>query len=382
MKRAHVADIMGVEVSTVARWETSDVPNDSPTMAQAIKLSELYRRPLAAFYLRELPTTNRVATTDFRLMVNRDDSADYLLAFEERRASERRNVMIELSESDDEGYFEYLGTVSLSHRPQEVARDIRSQLQITLAMQFKWREPRVAFSAWRSAIERLNVLVFVSSNLQNGMPKEVARAFSFSEPRYPVIVVNGFDTHAGRVFSLLHEYVHLLLNISGVCDENRTRFSERNKGVEAFCNSVAAEALTPKESVLEHRIVRMHKEGVPWTDREIEILAKDYCVSEEVIVLRLVSIGKASQEFYQEKKAEYESRLEAIKLAESDGTKVTYGQKYYKKVLNWNGRPFTRQVLGAYHEGNITLSDVSSFLSAQAKYVNDIRREAFSTPGA
>lgn len=44
------------------------------------------------------------------------------------------------------------------------------------------------------------------------------RAFSLCYDIVPVIMVNGSDAARGRLFSLLHEFVHLLLHTGGLCD--------------------------------------------------------------------------------------------------------------------------------------------------------------------
>lgn len=44
------------------------------------------------------------------------------------------------------------------------------------------------------------------------------RACSLYLDVLPVIMVNGADAVTGRLFSLLHEYAHLLLHTGGMCD--------------------------------------------------------------------------------------------------------------------------------------------------------------------
>ena len=44
------------------------------------------------------------------------------------------------------------------------------------------------------------------------------RGFSITEFPLPVIVVNRKDMLKARVFTMLHEFVHLLLHIGGTCD--------------------------------------------------------------------------------------------------------------------------------------------------------------------
>ena len=53
------------------------------------------------------------------------------------------------------------------------------------------------------------------------------RAFSLYFEDVPVIVLNGADWVRGRLFSLIHEYAHLLLHTSGLATPRPTRVRSR-----------------------------------------------------------------------------------------------------------------------------------------------------------
>lgn len=64
-------------------------------------------------------------------------------------------------------------------------------------------------------------------------------------------MVNGSDSVRGRLFSLLHEYVHLLLHTGGLCDTvTDTRATDPDRALEARCNAIAAAMLMPRNAVL------------------------------------------------------------------------------------------------------------------------------------
>ena len=58
------------------------------------------------------------------------------------------------------------------------------------------------------------------------------------------------DANAGRVFTLLHEFTHLLLRQGGVCDLVQTAENTPDSRLEAFCNAVAGAALVPVRALL------------------------------------------------------------------------------------------------------------------------------------
>ena len=125
-------------------------------------------------------------------------------------------------------------------------------------------------------------------------------------------MLNHKDSHNGRVFTLIHEFVHLLLNESGVCDCNP--FGNK---VEIFCNRVAGAVLVPGAILNEHMVVKQHrlfKGGPAWDETEIEKLSRDFSVSNEAVVRRLLILGHTTKEFYLEKREEYLERWERILL--------------------------------------------------------------------
>jgi len=102
-------------------------------------------------------------------------------------------------------------------------------------------------------------------------------------------------------------------------------------------------------------------------------------VSREVILRRLVLIGKASEEFYRKKRKEYlaayaeEKERNKQKLKES-GLQLPH----FRMVLRNNGLSYTRIVLNAFYEGNITTSDLSDFLNVRLKHLSAIEQAVFS----
>ncbi|GAB7148373.1 hypothetical protein LRC537489_16080 [Mycobacterium riyadhense] len=66
----------------------------------------------------------------------------------------------------------------------------------------------------------------------------------------PVIVLNGSDAPRPRLFSLLHEFVHVVLHTEGLCDviaDDRPRTQDRL--LEARCDAIAAEVLVRADVV-------------------------------------------------------------------------------------------------------------------------------------
>jgi Zn-dependent peptidase ImmA (M78 family) len=84
----------------------------------------------------------------------------------------------------------------------------------------------------------------VRNNTHRPLNIDEFRAFAIADTFAPLIFINATDSKSGRLFSLLHEFVHICI---GVDDLFNDKYST-DKGVsklEILCNAVAAEILVP-----------------------------------------------------------------------------------------------------------------------------------------
>ena len=210
-------------------------------------------------------------------------------------------------------------------------------------------------------VESQGVLVFQAKSIA----LTEMRGYSIAESPLPVVVVNRKDAYAGRAFTLIHEFAHLMLRASGVCNlelgPNRTTREQRT---EIFCNHVAGAVLVPKSRFLAEQSVRRHK-GYSWKDEELELVARNFSVSREVILRRALILGLTDEEFYSLKREqllrEYEVR--------------TKGEGFippHTDVLSLSGKPFVKLVLNSYYSDKITASDVSEYLGFKLQHLEKI----------
>ena len=107
-------------------------------------------------------------------------------------------------------------------------------------------------------MQDLGILVFQA----RGAEVDEMRGFSVAEEPMPVIVLNTRDAPNGRVFTLFHEFCHLLLRKGGICDlRDRRSHRPEDSALEVFCNAVAAETLVPRREFVGSPLVRSHPRG-------------------------------------------------------------------------------------------------------------------------
>lgn len=358
-KRAKLSD------AKLKLWEAGEA---RPTIAQLKKLAAIYKRPLGVFFLAAPPrgfTTMR----DFRRLPTEIVRAfSPALVLEMRRAQFRQNIASELAESS--GAERVSIHAAAKEGAEVVAERLRDALNISVAIQWAWKDELDALNHWKRAVERLGVLVF-----QFGKVDVVeARGFSSFDERAPLVAINSKDAVRGRIFSLFHELAHIALRTGGVCDWLGANGD--TGAIETLCNRIAASLLIPRTALLSLDIVREHTDQ-RWLDPELTQVADTFYVSREAALLRLVEIGKASQSFYQEKRMSLleEYRQFAGKKRFGRGTPVT-------KTVARLGVLFPRIVLEAHHSDLISAGEVSDYLDLKLKHLGAIERAVFETVGS
>ncbi|PXF61788.1 MAG: hypothetical protein C4B59_02770 [Candidatus Methanogaster sp.] len=232
--------------------------------------------------------------------------------------------------------------ISITDDPEMVGSQIRDILKVDSEKQKKVSGKYGAFNLWRAAIESAGVLVFQST----GVDVAEMRGFSINELSLPVIVLNSGDTPNGRIFTLLHEFAHIMLKEGGICDLNEDYdLPPEKQRIEIFCNHVAGAALIPREELLNEDIVIRKTYGGDWNDDELSTLAKRFKISEEVVLRRLLICGLTTNSFYKTKRDGFRKKYEVI-------SKKSRGGFAPPDILAISrvGRAFVKLVLDSYYQ--------------------------------
>jgi Zn-dependent peptidase ImmA (M78 family)/DNA-binding XRE family transcriptional regulator len=341
-------------------WERGQ---SRPSIAQLRKLAQIYKRPLAVFYLPEVPSSDE-PIHDFRRLQGKPDHRnvpELLLAI--RWCRERRDIALDLYKELD-GKPPRFEMGRASDDPEETAAHIRKRLNISLDEQSSWRTSYEAFHRWRAALEDAGVLVFQVTNL------EVAevRGFSIAERPLPVVAVNIKDSVYGRIFTMIHELAHILVNTGGICDVDEETEAQY-ESLEVFCNHVAGSVIVPRDELLSSPLVAGVREPRQWPDDVLKQLSRNFHASRETILRRLLILNLTTSAHYREKRRKF-----AIEYAEREAAQPGFAP-HHRVQLSSAGPLFTQLVLEAFNRERITASDVSDFLSIRVKHLAEIERD-------
>ncbi|QJR10702.1 hypothetical protein DSM104443_01769 [Usitatibacter rugosus] len=300
----------------------------------------------------------------------------YELALEIRLAHQQRLLAIELAEESGEPPPPFTPRATLADDPERVGLQIRELLGATEDDRTHWasdKEGYTALNTWRARIEKIGVLVFQAQRVSS----DEASGFAIAESPMPAIVVSRSDTPRRRTFSLLHEFAHLMLRVSGVSeiDVDAARPPE-DLAVEVFCNRVASAVLMPRDLFVAEAIIRTHRSGPEsWSDEDITNLSHRYGVSREVVVRRMLTFNLTTQRFYTTKREQYKKAFETWtreKKAKMRASKKQFAKNPPRDALSNLGQPLVRRILESYYQDRLSLSDVSSYLGIRARHVEKL----------
>jgi len=352
----------------ILKWESGEL---QPTIAQARKASEVYRRPLATLFLPH-PPKDFSTLKDFRRLPE-DFPKEFSpnLRFMIRQTQQRQGWLSDFLKEEGYSPIKLVGSASTETNPTKLALKIREELNIKYEDIRKCAGRSEALKHWINAVEELGIFVSQAGNMQyEKIGLEEARGFVLTDEFAPFIFLNYQDAKVAQIFTLAHEIVHICLNEPGVSNLwPRGRISQDASKIEIYCNLVAAELILPQNKFIP--IWRKLDKSESLNER-IEKCSKYFKVSREVIARRLLIMQiikqdkyiKLAEQFHREW-IEHKSREKSKKRKDD-----SYPHPYTLRVIN-NGRSFSRVVLTAYQEGSISGRDTSDLLRIKLNKLPD-----------
>jgi hypothetical protein len=137
-----------------------EMGSDLPSISQARKLAETYKRPFAAFFLPSPPSEFSVLNEYRRFTLVPVGVESPQLRFAIRTAALRREAFIEANEAAGMVLLPLSMRAAIGEDADEVGSRIRTYFNVSIEGQLKWDSNRSAFAAWRRAFEAKNILVF------------------------------------------------------------------------------------------------------------------------------------------------------------------------------------------------------------------------------
>lgn len=263
----------------LSEWESGAA---APTFRQLEDYAKSTYIPVGWFFLPQPPADEVLPIPDFRTAAGRRgarpsvDLLDTIYQCQRRqdwyRDYARRHGLDEV---------ELVGSAGAGGDPLEAASSMRAKLHFSAEEQAGSWSARFKQLAERA--EQAGVLVMVNgvvgANTRRRLDTEEFRGFALVDELAPVVFVNGADTKAAQIFTLVHELAHIASGGSGLDSIDLGRRADRE--VERWCNMVSAEFLAPMAAL------RQSSGPGGQLAEQLQKLARRFRVSTLVILRRL-----------------------------------------------------------------------------------------------
>lgn len=356
-----VSEETGLKLESIQQWEARD---SDIKLSDLKKIAKKIKRPVIVFALPEPP--NEKELTDYRRVGGggtgnlSKKTLDVI-----REARHVQSIAAELLELNSMDARPDIIPRTLKDDPQVVAKAERESLGLNLEKRPKEKSidafVRDEYLALKARIESLNIFV-----LQAVMDVGEVRGFTLPDKYPKVILINSRDGPRPRLFTLLHEYAHLLLKTDGICLTNSylsgVQSTDPDVSVERWCNNFAGAAIMPKEAVM----YELRNNRTYTTEQMIKHLSSKFCASKTAAVVRVLNLLDKDPS-----KQEYLEYYHSISSNTNDKPRKgggKGGRDMAKECVNRYGKRYARLVSDSEERGLITTHDMIKYLDLNMKY--------------
>lgn len=348
------AALLGIKTNRFVAMENGEWP---VSMTKATKLAQLVLKPVEML-MGSNPPMFRPGVADFRTVENEEISnASVQLEATLLHAQECQDWYADMREDSGYAPFSLGGCISPQTPIEDAAEKIKQLLSISDFERGQCKNNDSYYKLIVSRIERMNILVMQNGNVGNNnnqrLNVEEFRGFALSNKYAPLIFINTSDSINARTFTLVHEFVHLLLGNTGVSSPESN--PDPPNRIERYCNAVAAEYLIPK------KILKEYCQSCTTVDYEkLNKLASRLRISFAVVVISALKYRLISKSKFDEFYSQYSA---AVKKNQLKSKKRDGGPPFEIVVAKRFGRPFIKAVLTEVKYGSLNPSDACHLLA-------------------
>lgn len=350
----YVAEKLKLQLTQLKNLEAG---REKPTYDIILKMSNLYKRPVAAFLLNEQPK-EKPLPTDCRTIKSEEVGHFHdKTILTVRRARGLLQAALELRKEMGIKVPVFKIHASLDEQPEKIAAKIRKFFNVSELWDIG--KTILALDALIERFEDQGIFVF-----QLSLTQDKLRGFSLLDEAVPVIVIKrGSEQPTAKTFTLFHELGHILLRQAGMCDMVQ---SPKAKEIEKWCNQFASEVLLPLDKLLSHKIIRdnIAAGNKKWKATDLASIGNIYNVGPEVVLRKLLNAGYTTRQFYEERHKQW---------SKNKGFGKGGGRDKVKESVQERGRTFTRLALSAFENNKISRKELADYLDIKIDQVQKVQ---------
>lgn len=354
-----IAGKLQVKEEKWVKWEKGE---DRPTTNQLIRIANYLDRTPAFFYLDNLPEEEK-PFSEFRTINNEVlETGSPKLIRAIREAKRNRNTLIDLYENRNIKPVQIPVFSPADGDVQDRGTKIREWLGVSMDVQSSWKSSSVALTSWKNYIEEKDVYVVQFPFVD----VEECRGFAIAEERFPVIGINSKDSYNARIFTLIHELVHVLFRDSVLINDSLDAYFGSGRILEQTCNRLAAEILVPKNEL------RLEFDADENSFKEVKRLSRKFRVSGYVLLIRLRTEKLISEEVFRDLRPEFS-------FYDSSGKGSEGGDPYYNQIVR-KGKLFLKTAFQSYFEKQINVAELANLTGWKVPNLNELAAKTYGWP--
>lgn len=258
-----------------------------PTFKNIEQFARKFYVPLGYMFLKN-PPQETFPIPFFRSIEDRPHNINVYDTIIEMK--ERQEWLSEYLRRMDFGQIDFVGIFTVENEIQEVCNKIREVLSVPYNWAFDYKNIDDALKYITKKLEEEGIIISYNSvvgfNNFRPIPVKDCRGFALIDNYAPFIFINSKDAKVAQMFTLIHEFAHVLIGYSaGIGGMN----IEHSSVLEQFCDKIAANFLVPD---------LLLKEAWAVVGENYDVLSKQFKVSRYVLARRAMDLGFISREHF------------------------------------------------------------------------------------
>lgn len=353
-----------LKFSKINEWISGD---SAPTMKQIESLANFLKIPFGYMFLATPPKTN-VMKVEFRSIDNKLPEVSKNLKDTLLQMARNQSWMSELRQELGWDKLDIIKNFDIKVNDRANIVEVAKLAKKLLGLEEEWylnhATNEKAYNYLREKLENAGILVMqngvVGFDTHRKLELNEFRAFMLYDDYAPLIFVNGTDSTAGKIFSLMHEFVHILYQQDDIISESSQVEIKAN---ERKINQIASEILIPQEVIKAKWIELEKKEELA----RIDTISKMLKVSSYAVAVKLSDMRMIADNIV----AVIASRSQKIRRSTSGGD---FYKNYYAKMSS----NFLKSVVSQTESGNLSYTYAFKLLGGiKGNVYNQIRGEIY-----
>lgn len=339
---------------------------ENPTIKQLEKLSKKYKIPFGYFFLEKIPLENKIPF--YRKGKRWEGKISIELRDLIKRLSSIQNFITEYLRDIKSKPLDFVKSYNININYKEVALGINKLLNLDENWIFGLKNKNEVFHILRKYIEKKGVFVFANSifwfNTQAKLDPNEFKGFCLIDKYAPIIFINTNDFISSQIFTIVHEFVHVLLGESEILSNPEILDTDAEQ-IEVFCNRVTSEFLVPEKFF-----------KIKWDELsgDYQKIAEKFHVSPIVIAIKAKTLNFINEEEYRNFHESYTRDITELHVYQKEG----FGD-FYALCKKFFGSNYIKIIQQALNDGFINFRSVLTYTglkeSSFDKLVNQYRRK-------